>query len=109
MDQLTKTNLVIQAIRNLSNNDAEFGLVNGEILSLDWHSEDITKPTDSDIEAEFEKLKLEWESKDYKRKRKIEFEEKHPIGDQLDYIFHHGLAKWKSDIVQPIKDKFPKP
>ena len=31
------------------------------------------------------------------------------IGDQLDYIFHNGLTKWKTDIIQPIKDKYPKP
>ena len=30
-------------------------------------------------------------------------------GDQLDYIFHNGVAKWKTDIVQPVKDKYPKP
>lgn len=30
------------------------------------------------------------------------------IGEQLDYIFHHGLAKWKTDMIQPIKDKYPK-
>jgi len=31
------------------------------------------------------------------------------IGEQLDYIFHNGLDAWKSDIIQPIKDQFPKP
>ena len=31
------------------------------------------------------------------------------IGDQLDYIFHNGLEAWKTDIIQPIKDQFPKP
>ena len=31
------------------------------------------------------------------------------IGEQLDYIFHNGLEAWKSDIIQPIKDQFPKP
>ena len=31
------------------------------------------------------------------------------IGDQLDYIFHNGLDAWKADIIQPIKDQFPKP
>jgi hypothetical protein len=30
-------------------------------------------------------------------------------GEQLDYIFHHGLEAWKTDIIQPIKDQFPKP
>ena len=31
------------------------------------------------------------------------------IGEQLDYIFHHGLEAWKTDIIKPIKDQFPKP
>ena len=31
------------------------------------------------------------------------------IGEQLDYIFHNGLDAWKTDIIQPIKDQFPKP
>jgi hypothetical protein len=31
------------------------------------------------------------------------------IGEQLDYIFHNGLEAWKTDIIQPIKDQFPKP
>ena len=30
-------------------------------------------------------------------------------GEQLDYIFHNGLEAWKADIIQPIKDQFPKP
>jgi len=30
-------------------------------------------------------------------------------GEQLDYIFHQGLDAWKADIIQPIKDQFPKP
>ena len=28
---------------------------------------------------------------------------------QLDYIYHHGIDKWKTDIVDPIKKKYPKP
>tara|TARA_R100000742_G_C4263946_1_gene81822 strand:- start:482 stop:775 length:294 start_codon:yes stop_codon:yes gene_type:complete len=42
----------------------------------------------------------------YKSDRAAEYPS---YGEQLDYIFHHGLAKWKTDIVQPVKDKFPKP
>ena len=30
------------------------------------------------------------------------------IPEQLDNIFHNGLAAWKTDI-QAIKDKYPKP
>ena len=31
------------------------------------------------------------------------------IRDQLDYIYHNGIDKWKTDIVDPIKQKYPKP
>ena len=31
------------------------------------------------------------------------------IADQLDYIYHNGIAKWKSDMVKPVKDAHPKP
>ena len=28
---------------------------------------------------------------------------------QLDYIYHNGIEKWKTDIVDPVKNKYPKP
>ena len=31
------------------------------------------------------------------------------IGTQLDYIYHNGIDKWKTDIVDPVKNKYPKP
>ena len=31
------------------------------------------------------------------------------IGTQLDYIYHNGIDKWKTDIVDPVKTKYPKP
>ena len=30
------------------------------------------------------------------------------IAEQLDYIYHNGLTKWKSDMIKPVKDKYPK-
>ena len=30
------------------------------------------------------------------------------IGDQLDYIYHNGLTKWKADMITPVKEKYPK-
>ena len=29
--------------------------------------------------------------------------------EQLDYIYHNGIDKWKTDIVDPVKKKYPKP
>ena len=31
-----------------------------------------------------------------------------PVIEQLDYIYHNGVEAWKTDIIQPIKDKYPK-
>ena len=28
--------------------------------------------------------------------------------DQLDFIYHNGIDKWKTDIVDPVKAKYPK-
>tara|TARA_B100001989_G_scaffold24017_1_gene14477 strand:+ start:589 stop:822 length:234 start_codon:yes stop_codon:yes gene_type:complete len=42
----------------------------------------------------------------YKRKRAKEYPD---WGTQLDYIYHNGIDKWKTDIVDPIKNKYPKP
>ena len=64
---------------------------------------------ESKVEEETKRLQAEFDALEYQRKRHREFSEKHPISDQLDYIFHHGIEKWKTDIVQPVKDKFPKP
>jgi ATP-dependent phosphoenolpyruvate carboxykinase len=32
-----------------------------------------------------------------------------PWQDQLNYIYDHGVDKWKTDIVDPVKAKYPKP
>ena len=42
----------------------------------------------------------------YKDDRKLEYPD---WGTQLDYIYHNGIDKWKTDIVDPVKTKYPKP
>ena len=49
--------------------------------------------------VELDKLK-------YQTQRKAEYPD---WGTQLDYIYHNGIDKWKTDIVDPIKAKYPKP
>ena len=41
----------------------------------------------------------------YSVKRRREYA---PISEQLDYIYHHGIDKWKADMVLPVKNKYPK-
>ena len=30
------------------------------------------------------------------------------ITDQLDYIYHNGIDAWKTDMIDPVKTKYPK-
>ena len=52
----------------------------------------------NNVNTEFNRL-------DYKNKRVAEYP---PIEDQLDTIYHSGVAGWKTKI-KAIKDKYPKP
>ena len=66
----------------------------------------LTEEEENEVDEQAALAKENEEKFGYIRERSKEFPS---IGDQLDYIFHNGLAKWKADIVQPVKDKFPKP
>ena len=60
----------------------------------------------SDIQAKQAELKADYDSKQYQRDRA----EAYPSWqDQLDKIYHDGVAKWKSEMIDPIKDAHPKP
>jgi hypothetical protein len=41
----------------------------------------------------------------YKTKRASEYPS---IADQLDYIYHNGIDAWKTDMIDPVKTKYPK-
>ena len=30
------------------------------------------------------------------------------ISEQLDYIYHNGIDAWKTDMIDPVKTKYPK-
>jgi hypothetical protein len=30
------------------------------------------------------------------------------VVDQLDYIYHNGIDAWKTDMIEPVKTKYPK-
>jgi hypothetical protein len=44
-------------------------------------------------------------SEAYKEKRAKEYP---AIADQLDYIYHNGIDAWKEDMIDPVKNKYPK-
>ena len=56
-------------------------------------------------DTKFKELMDDWDAQEYARNR----EEAYPsTGDQLDYIYHNGVAKWKTDMIDPVKTKYPK-
>ena len=92
----------LDAILSLEPN-AEVTLIADEIV--EWHSDDISQPTDEEITTEQERLQAEYDGNEYQRNRADEYPD---IKEQLDYIYHNGLTKWKSDMIKPVKDKYPK-
>jgi hypothetical protein len=44
-------------------------------------------------------------SEAYKVKRAAEYP---AIAEQLDYIYHNGIDAWKTDMIDPVKVKYPK-
>ena len=65
------------------------------------------KPTELDCTDGLAALQTAWdlENDSYKSKRRAEYPN---IEDQLDDIYHNGVAGWKTTI-KAIKDKYPKP
>ena len=79
---------------------------NDNINETIWHDDNPTNITNEQILAKQAELQAEFDSLQYQRDRKKEYP---PIGDQLDYIYHNGLTKWKADMITPVKEKYPKP
>lgn len=69
-----------------------------------WSSENKdAQPTDDEINAAW----IDWKSKEeYKLLREEEYPD---WTKQLEYIYDNGIEKWKTDIVDPVKAKYPKP
>ncbi len=66
-----------------------------------------SKPTEKECTDGLAALQAAWdlENNSYKSQRKAEYPS---IEDQLDTIYHSGVAGWKTTI-KAIKDKYPKP
>ena len=70
---------------------------------IEWDSANSdSQPTDDELNAAYTAWKA---AEEYKINRANEYP---PIEDQLDTIYHSGVAGWKTTI-KAIKDKYPKP
>ena len=90
--------------------DAISKLVGGSISGAEngtdmVYSEGQTPPTEAEINAKYESMTAEWDANEYSRNRVTEYPD---IGSQLNKIYDDGVTKWKSEMVDPIKAKWPK-
>ena len=98
---------VRDAIVSLEPN-AEFVLVDDVIT--EWHSEDITQPTDEAIATEQARLQAEYDAKQYQRDRVYP-----PLGEQFDKLWHdinNGTLDNTGAFftaLKEVKDNNPKP
>jgi hypothetical protein len=94
---------IIKAILKINPN-AEVSVSGDDINSIVW--ENGTPPIAKElILAKVAELQAEYKANQYQRDRASEYPS---IGDQLDYIYHNGIDAWKTDMVDPIKNKYPK-
>ena len=94
----------VEAIKSLAPG-ASFGIYDNDLARIDWQDESISQPSDADIETELVRLQSEFDALAYSRNRADEY----PNWDtQLNKIYDDGLTKWKSEMVDPVKAKWPK-
>jgi hypothetical protein len=93
-----------QAILSLNPN-AEFTCNGGVYSGLTWTNNPSYKPTEEEVNAEIARLEAEYDAKEYQRNRAKEYP---AITDQLDYIYHNGIDAWKTNMIDPVKTKYPK-
>ena len=85
-----------EAILSLNPN-AEFTCNGGVYSGITWTNNPSYKPTEKEVNAEIARLEAEYDAKEYPT-----------ITDQLDYIYHNGIDAWKTDMIDPVKTKYPK-
>ena len=91
------------ALASLTPN-AEWAFRNGQVT--EWHSEDITQPTQAEIDAEVIRLQTVYDSQDYARNRKAEYDQLNQFEMQFDDQLN-GTTTWQ-DAINEIKAKHPK-
>jgi hypothetical protein len=92
---------LLQLGKNTNRYRLDQNVVPHKIIEWDSGNSD-SQPTDDELNAAY----IAWKNaNEYKEKRVSEYPD---IVDQLDTIYHSGVAGWKATI-KAIKDKYPKP
>jgi hypothetical protein len=91
------------AIKNVSQS-TKFNLHSDNII--EWYDTEQTQPTDSEIQAEIIRLQAVYDSQEYARLRKAEYDQLNQFEMQFDDN-RDGTTTWV-DAVNSIKARYPK-
>ena len=103
MIEKDETSYAVDAIWSIRPN-AEFS-VGETYASLNWIGTDQVKPTEAEFDTALASVKAGWTAKEYARNRQAEYPD---FGSQLNKIYDDGITKWKAEMVDPVKTKWPK-
>jgi len=73
--------------------------------SLEWFDDTQAKPTEQEFNDAVTTWNAEYDAQEYARNRQAEYPD---WSVQLNKIYDDGVTKWKSEMVDPIKSKWPK-
>ena len=100
---MTNTPNLADAIRSLYPT-AEFGYNDNDFSTINWSVAPDPLPTEAEIQAEVTRLQAAYDAQEYARNRSTEYP---ALAEQLDEIYHNGIASWKA-VIKVTKDKYPK-
>jgi len=92
--------------------NSRFSVEDNDISKIEWQDDDITSPTEDEIQAEIDRLQAIEDSIQYQSDRKEQYPD---IGDQLDMLWHaidSGTLDQTSEFyttLKEVKDNNPKP
>ena len=69
------------------------------------HDDTKDKPTEKELTDALAKQQSDFDAQAYSRNRQADYPD---WGSQLNKIYDDGLTKWKSEMVDPVKAKWPK-
>ncbi len=78
--------------------------ISGELDARDKDENSVVLDEDK-IKIETDRLQAEWDAQEYARNRVDEYPD---WGEQFNKIYDDGLTKWKSEMIDPVKTKWPK-
>ena len=103
---MTKQIFTTQALNKLyPNKKWRIPTSGGDINLSDIIKEDNFDIDEEAVNTEVDKLQAEHDVQEYARNRQAEYPN---WGSQLNKIYDDGVTKWKSEMVDPIKAKWPK-